>query len=149
VQLIEIARELGEQYRDIAEQQGIMLDLELNKVPIITSDDDRIRQILGNLLSNAIKYTESGGRVIVRTDQRPNEVGDCVVMEVEDTGVGIPGDKIDELFEEFARINPGIKPGIGLGLAISRRVARALGGEITVRSKRGQGSTFTLWLPGH
>jgi signal transduction histidine kinase len=149
VQLIEIARELGEQYRDIAEQQGIMLDLELNKVPIITSDDDRIRQILGNLLSNAIKYTESGGRVIVRTDQRPNEVGDCVVLEVEDTGVGIPGDKLDELFEEFARINPGIKPGIGLGLAISRRVARALGGEITVHSKRNQGSTFTLWLPGH
>jgi signal transduction histidine kinase len=148
VQLIEIARELVEQYRGSAEQQNIMLDLELNKVPIITSDDDRIRQILGNLLSNAIKYTEPGGRVIVRTAQRPNEVGDCVVLEVEDTGVGIPEEKVAELFEEFARINPAVKPGIGLGLAISRRVARALGGDITVRSEQRSGSTFTLWLPG-
>ena len=147
VQVIEIAREIVEQYRGTAEQSGIMLDLELNAVPLITSDVDRIRQILGNLLSNAIKYTESGGRVCVRTDQRPNEKGDCIVVEVEDTGIGIPEDKIDLLFEEFARIDPSVRPGIGLGLAISRRVARALGGEITVRSKRGEGSTFSLWLP--
>jgi signal transduction histidine kinase len=148
VQLIEVARELVEQYRGTAEHAGIMLDLELNKVPIITSDDDRIRQILGNLLSNAIKYTESGGRVIVRTDQRPNQIGDCVVIEIEDTGFGIPEEKIPLLFEEFARIDPNVRPGIGLGLAISQRVARALGGEITVHSERGKGSIFTLWLPG-
>lgn len=147
-QLMEIAREMAEQYRAAAEKAGIMLDLELMKVPIVTSDDDRIRQILGNLLSNAIKYTENGGRVIVRTEQRPNKVGDCCVLEVEDTGIGIPEDKQHLLFEEFARIDPSVKPGLGLGLAISRRVARALGGEITVRSERGSGSTFTLWLPG-
>ena len=147
VQLMEVAREVAEQYRAIAEQAGIMLDLELQPLPIIATDDDRVRQILGNLLSNAIKYTERGGRVCVRTGQRPNEKGDCMVVEVEDTGIGIPEDKMHLLFEEFARIDPMVKPGLGLGLAISRRVARALGGEITLKSKRGEGSIFTLWLP--
>lgn len=147
-QLMEIAREMTEQYRATAEQSGIMLDLELMKIPIFTSDDDRIRQILGNLLSNAIKYTETGGRVTVRTAERTNETGGCCVLEVEDTGIGIPEDKQHLLFEEFARIDPSVKPGLGLGLAISRRIARALGGDITVRSERGSGSTFALWLPG-
>ncbi len=147
-QVIEIARELAEQYRATAEQAQVMLDLELVKVPIISSDDDRVRQILGNLLSNAIKYTESGGRICVRTDRRASDVSDnCVVVEVEDTGIGIPEEKFHMLFEEFERIDPTVKPGIGLGLALSRRIARALGGEITVKSVRGQGSTFTLWLP--
>ncbi|HEY0670652.1 MAG TPA: ATP-binding protein, partial [Longimicrobiales bacterium] len=100
------------------------------------------------LLSNAVKYTKKGGRIIVRTEQRPNDAGDCVVLEVEDTGIGIPADKMELLFEEFERIDPSVKPGIGLGLAISRRVARALNGEITVKSERGKGSIFTLWLPG-
>ena len=146
-QLIEIAREVGEQYRAAAEQAGLTIDLELNKVPMVVVDDDRVRQILGNLMSNAIKYSEPGGRVIIRTDQRPNEAGDCVVIEIEDTGIGIAKDKHHLLFEEFERVDPSVKPGIGLGLAISRRVARAMGGEITVRSERGEGSTFTLWLP--
>ena len=147
VQLTEIAREICEQYRGTADQAGIMIDLELNAVPIFRSDDDRIRQILGNLLSNALKYTESGGRVLIRTAQRSSKAGECLVVEVEDTGIGIPEDKIGLLFEEFTRIDPAVRPGVGLGLAISRRVARALGGDITVRSKRGVGSTFTLWLP--
>ncbi|HEX6007095.1 MAG TPA: GAF domain-containing sensor histidine kinase, partial [Burkholderiales bacterium] len=77
VQLIEIARELGEQYRGIAAQKGLAVDLELHKVPIITSDDDRIRQILGNLLSNAVKFTNTEGRITMRTDVRPNEHGEC------------------------------------------------------------------------
>ena len=147
-QVIEIAREIAEQYRATAEQSNVMVDLELNKVPIITSDDDRIRQILGNLMSNAIKYTNPGGRLCVRTDVRSSHVSqNCVVVEVEDTGIGIPEDKVHMLFEEFERIDPSVKPGIGLGLAISLRVARALGGDITVKSTRGSGSTFTLWLP--
>lgn len=147
-QVIEIARELVEQYRPTAEQAGVMLDLELHKVPIIESDDDRVRQILGNLLSNAIKYTKDGGRVCVRTAVRDSDGdGQCVVLEVEDTGIGVPADKLDLIFEEFERIDPSVKPGLGLGLAISRRVAHALGGTVTVRSERDRGSTFTLWLP--
>lgn len=147
VQLIEIVREVGEQYRGAAEQAGLVVDLELNPIPLFPSDDDRIRQILGNLVSNAVKYTEHGGRVVLRCEQRPNQAGDCIVVDVEDTGMGIPEDKLHLLFEEFARIEPNARPGVGLGLAISRRVARALGGDITVRSKKGEGSIFTLWLP--
>ena len=147
VQLPEIVREIGEQYRAAAEQAGLVMDLEINRVPLIQSDDDRIRQILGNLVSNAVKYTESGGRVMLRCAPRPNEVGDCIVVDVEDTGIGIPEDRQHLLFEEFARVEPNVRPGVGLGLAISRRLARALGGEITVRSRGGEGSTFTLWLP--
>ncbi len=146
-QIIEIARELGEAYRGIAEQAGIAVELELHRVPIIISDDDRIRQILGNLLSNAVKYTKRGGRIIVRTQQRVDENGHCVIAEVEDSGIGIPADKMHLLFEEFERIDPSVQPGLGLGLAISRRVARALGGDIAVHSERGRGSRFTLWLP--
>ena len=149
-QVIEIAREIAEQYRATAEQSEVMVDLELNKCPIIVSDDDRIRQILGNLVSNAIKYTKPGGRLCVRTDVRASALSpNCVVLEVEDSGIGIPEDKIHMLFEEFERIDPSVKPGIGLGLAISLRVARALGGDITVKSTRGSGSTFTLWLPNN
>jgi signal transduction histidine kinase len=147
VQLMEIARELGEQYRGIAAQKELAVDLELHKVPIITSDEDRIRQIIGNLLSNAVKFTNAEGRITIRTAVRSHKDGECVIAEVEDTGIGIPGDKMHLLFEEFERIDPSVKPGLGLGLAISRRVARALNGEITVRSERGRGSTFTLWLP--
>ena len=147
-QIMEVAREIGEQYRPIAEQNGISVDLELARAPIITTDDDRVRQVLGNLMSNALKYTSAGGRVCIRTGLRASEAGpECVIAEVEDTGIGIPEDKLHLIFEEFERIDPSVKPGIGLGLAISRRIANALGGTVTVKSTRGQGSTFTVWLP--
>ena len=71
----------------------------------------------------------------------------CMVIDVADTGIGIPEDKVDVLFREFERIDPTVKPGAGLGLAISRRIARLMGGDITVRSTRGAGSVFSLWLP--
>lgn len=147
-QIMEIAREIAEQYRPIAEQAGISIDLELARVPIITTDDDRVRQVLANLLSNAIKFTSSGGRVCLRAYVDAADDSDhCVIIEIEDTGIGIPEDRMHLLFEEFERIDPAVKPGLGLGLAISQRIAHALGGRITARSKRGEGSTFTLWLP--
>jgi signal transduction histidine kinase len=149
-QIMEVAREIGEQYRPIAEQNGIMVDLELARAPIITTDDDRVRQVLGNLMSNALKYTNAGGRVCIRTGLRATEGSQqCVIIEVEDTGIGIPEEKRHLIFEEFERIDPSVKPGIGLGLAISQRIAHALGGTITVKSTRGEGSTFTVWLPAH
>jgi signal transduction histidine kinase len=117
----------------------------------VPGDSDRVRQILGNLVSNAVKYTPAGGSIEVKTGIRKsdNEFGgtQCVVVDVVDSGIGIPEDKLDVLFKEFERIDPMVKPGAGLGLAISRRIARLLGGDVTVRTQRGAGSTFTLWLP--
>ena len=147
----EVAREMVEQYRPAAEQAGLTIAGTLDRCDIVPADVDRVRQILGNLLSNAVKYTPSGGTVAVKTamsrsDNVLNGV-DCVVIEVADTGIGIPEDKVEVLFREFERIDPTVKPGVGLGLAISRRIARLMGGEITVSTSRGEGSLFTLWLP--
>jgi PAS domain S-box-containing protein len=111
-------------------------------------DYERIRQILTNLLSNAIKFTPPGGRITVGTG-----VQDAAAhIWVRDTGKGIPADRFDAVFEPFVQVDRKPKPdgpndqGIGLGLAISRELARAMGGDITVESTVGRGSTFTLRL---
>jgi signal transduction histidine kinase len=117
----------------------------------VRSDPNRIRQILGNLVSNAVKYTGSGGHVMVKVHERVDDgapaPGQWIAVDVSDTGPGIPRDKQDQLFREFTRLDPRAAKGAGLGLAISRRIARLLGADITLRSEVGKGSTFTLWLP--
>lgn len=114
-------------------------------------DADRIERVLGNLLSNAVKYTPEGGRITVRTAERTGGgapgPGVWHAVDVENTGPGIPPDKRELIFQEFARLEPGDTRGKGLGLAISRQVARALGGDLTVESAPGRGATFTLWIP--
>jgi len=109
------------------------------------TDAQRVRQILLNLLSNAIKFTDRGEIVLtVRT------TADEVQLAVRDTGIGIPAHAMTELFQDFHQLDVGDgrrHEGTGVGLALSRRLARALGGEIEVRSVEGQGSTFTLVLP--
>ena len=148
VDVREIAREMVEQYRPAAQQAGLAITGELRAVEIVPGDADRVRQILGNLLSNAVKYTKQGGQIEVKTAMRSADGrGECVAIDVVDTGIGVPQEKVQALFTEFERIDPSVKPGAGLGLAISRRLARLLGGEITVYTQRGRGSTFTLWLP--
>jgi signal transduction histidine kinase len=110
----------------------------------------RVRQVVANLLSNAIKYTLRGS-ITVETrvhDSDPEGVpGDWIQILVSDTGPGIPAGQQEFIFEEFSRIGPRDKPGAGLGLAISRLVAGALGGHLTVDSEMGLGSRFILWLP--
>ncbi|MGZ8376126.1 MAG: ATP-binding protein [Gemmatirosa sp.] len=115
----------------------------------VLADRDKLQQILLNLLSNAVKFTPEGGRVLVQVLDR-TDARDRVVLRVADTGVGIPADKLDAVFEPFVQIgralnNPG--EGTGLGLAISRDLARGMGGDLTVESTLGVGSTFTLTLP--
>jgi PAS domain S-box-containing protein len=109
-------------------------------------DPDRLQQILLNLLSNAVKFTPSGGRVRVECAARP----DAMLVQVSDTGVGIPSDKLESIFEPFVQLDrerwTGLA-GTGLGLAISRDLARAMNGELTARSEVGAGSTFTLSVP--
>ena len=107
-------------------------------------DPQRVRQVLLNLLSNAVKFTDRGGvRVTIE------RVGERIALRVQDTGIGIAPEHLPALFEEFQQVAMGdTRPygGTGLGLALSRRMARAMRGDISVESAQGAGSTFTLWL---
>lgn len=121
-------------------------------------DEDRIRQILLNLLSNAMKFTDPGGTITVRcrmAGSRPAEGtslpegGPWIVLEVEDTGRGMSKEQLTRIFAPFVQADTGhtrSSPGTGLGLTISRRLARLMGGELVARSEPGAGSTFEVWL---
>lgn len=131
-----------------AEDAG--LDISALTCPIgvvIEADPDRTRQILVNLLNNAVKFTETGGSVGLTVLASPDEFVDITVW---DTGVGIPADQQDRIFESFHQAGAGLmsspRDGTGLGLTISRQLARMMGGDVTVESKPGQGSRFTLRL---
>ncbi|MEX2282717.1 MAG: ATP-binding protein [Gemmatimonadota bacterium] len=152
VDVVSLARVVGDQYRGDLEAKGITLELELPREPLpITSDPDRITQILGNLLSNAGKYSPSGGHVnlcVAREVESGAGLVEGVTVRVSDTGPGIEVADQDKLFEEFTRLpETGAQPGAGVGLAISQQIAHLLGGRITLRSAPGEGAEFRLWLP--
>jgi PAS domain S-box-containing protein len=120
-------------------------------------DDQRVRQVLVNLLSNAVKFTPPGGRVVVhcgRVGQLPSHAevagsGPWSYVTVEDTGIGIAPEMLQRIFQPFVQAERGYTrahAGTGLGLSISRRLARLMGGDLTVESVQGEGSRFTLWL---
>ena len=114
--------------------------------PTVFADREKVQQILVNLLANAMKFTPAGGAVDL--DWRLEE--ESVLIRVRDTGPGIPADKIEQIFEPFVQLrSPGSVPtgGTGLGLPISRDLARAMGGEVTATSTLGVGSVFTVTLP--
>ncbi|MDQ6690804.1 MAG: ATP-binding protein [Gemmatimonadota bacterium] len=126
--------------------------------PIYRGDDERVRQILVNLLSNAVKFTSPGGIITVEIEQsrapdpatRLQPSRSYVCFRVSDTGAGIPEEKLLSIFDPFVQAESGhsrSREGSGLGLTISRRLARLMGGDLTVKSKVGDGSTFSLWLP--
>jgi len=112
----------------------------------VRADREKLQQIVLNLFTNAIKFTEKGGRVTVRcAASAPN-----VQVVVEDTGRGIAPEQLERVFEPFVQVDAGLTrahEGVGLGLAISRDLARGMGGDLTVRSTLGSGSAFTLTLP--
>jgi signal transduction histidine kinase len=113
-------------------------------VPPVRGDAERLRQVLGNLIDNAVKYSPAGSLVEVRIVP----AGGHVRISVADRGPGIGSDNQRLIFEKFGRAaGPGAKPGTGLGLYIARSITEAHGGELTVSSALGRGSTFTLALP--
>jgi signal transduction histidine kinase len=125
------------------------LQLEVESVDstlVFYADQERVEQIVINLLSNAVKFTPAGGKVMITV----GEHADSVWLRVQDTGVGIPSDKLESVFEAFVQLDASLtraSGGTGLGLAISRQLARAMSGDLTVASALGKGSTFTLSLP--
>jgi signal transduction histidine kinase len=149
--LRDVVREAVEEHRAAAEAAGLTLvHADDKSETILVTDPARVTQVLGNLLSNAIKYTPAGGRVEVVTDllgRRDAGDGARLAIHVADDGPGIPLDKHEEVFGEFTRLGSGDKPGAGLGLSIARRIARMLGGDVTVSGGQNGGARFTLWLP--
>ena len=126
------------------------LNVDKNVPQYLIGDDIRTQRILINLLSNAFKFTEKG---FVKMDaqvakQPENQV--ILKFSVEDSGIGIPSDKQDAIFEQFNRLSPsyhGIYPGAGLGLPIVKQFLTELGGEIHIQSTVGQGAAFKILIP--
>lgn len=140
---VNAVREAIELVRPEAEANGNAIEFDDSKpLPPVNTDSFRLGQCLLNLLSNAVKFTRDG-RILVRV----NCEGDRFAFEVEDSGIGIDAGKIEGLFEPFVQVDSSASRhygGAGLGLAITRRLARLLGGDVSVRSEVGKGSVFTL-----
>ena len=161
--------DVASEFEALIGERGLNLSLAIGgSLPRIRTDPTHLRQIIVNLLGNAVKYTPSGG-IAVRTrvvDERgsghvvgtPSLVGApqggraWVTLQIADSGIGIAPADLARVFEEFEQVNAGprgdsMQRGTGLGLPISRRLARLLGGDIAVESELGKGSTFTVWIP--
>jgi signal transduction histidine kinase len=130
-----------ETYRDEARRRGIEYRRSGDARPVITSDGDRVLQVVGNLISNAFQATPDGGTVSLELARRNGTVS----VAVEDSGPGIAEEKREQLFRPFISESGN---GTGLGLAIAKELSVALGGKIELRSELGKGSRFELVLPG-
>jgi signal transduction histidine kinase len=134
-------------FRPLAEKKNIDLRSQLTPgAPVMRQDVVKLQQILSNLLSNAIKFTPEGGRVMLKVEA----TGRDVILTVSDTGVGIAPEDQELIFEKFRQSgNPMTREqgGTGLGLSIVRELSKLLGGEVTLQSELGRGSTFTVRLP--
>lgn len=125
--------------------QGVRLDVDANEAPKVAADPDQLQQVLVNVLMNALEATPRGGRIRVQARGDPEDRGWAVVA-VEDTGSGIPADVLPRVFEPFVTTKEGGR-GTGLGLPISRDLVRAHGGDMTIASAPGRGTTVTIRLP--
>jgi signal transduction histidine kinase len=137
--------------RPRAGEKGIGLTLRPTPMDVsVDGDRERLAEIARNLISNAIKFTRPGGSVHVVATIGPGPSGyepEFVQVDVIDTGIGIPPDEQDRIFEKFHRLAGPDLPGTGLGLAIARELARLHGGSLTVESTLGLGSRFSLRIP--
>jgi len=132
--------------RPQAEAKGITLSVETVPPGLsVLGERDKASQVLVNLLSNAVKFTPAGGRIDVGSEA----TDESVALRVSDSGPGIPAESLNRIFEPFVQLDTGLTrraEGAGLGLAISRRLARLMGGDLTVESEVGRGSTFSFTL---
>jgi signal transduction histidine kinase len=142
--LVAVAGEAVQTARDTAENK-VSIEYVTPKYEVVaTIDRGRVLQVASILLDNAVKYTPEGGTVVVEL----REEDGMAALEVSDTGVGIPEDRLPLVFERFYRADPSrADGGAGLGLSIARQIAGSHGGEIRAKSTPGKGSTFTLLLP--
>jgi signal transduction histidine kinase len=145
--LVAMIRDTARDYQLSTGTTGLQFNLELHDLPLLQTDPDCVRQILDNLISNAVRYSPASApitiRAMVRAGRRDADPETWVRVDVVDRGPGVG--EGDDVFEEIERVNRKGAP--GFRLAISRRIARLLGGNITLNSSPDSGSTFTLWLP--
>jgi len=150
IDLRTIVDETSRLWADKARSKGLELGVEIEDgLGRIVEDGGRLRQILFNLMSNAIKFTDAGEvRLSARTERA--DAGERLVIEVSDTGIGIPADRVEDIFESFSQVDTSVTrqhSGTGLGLAICKDLAGAMGGSIGVSSELGRGSAFKVVLP--
>ena len=146
--LVQLVRETIVAFAPIAAENNLKLTFQLPDRPLwVTGDCGRLSQVLGNIISNGIRYTPEGGRIEVKAQLR----GDLAVVTITDTGVGIPKDKLDNIFELFSTAHEGKsigKEGMGLGLHLASSIVEAHEGKLLAESAgEGQGATFSVWLP--
>lgn len=161
VSLLDLIQSIEQKFHPLAQKKGLAFDRSVadGVPPMLRTDAQRLKQIINNLLSNAFKFTSQGGiKLIVReitdeelkTNQKLSSLEVFFAISVVDTGIGIPRDRQQIIFEAFQQVDGTTSRrygGTGLGLSISRQFARLLGGELQLHSEEGQGSTFTLYLP--
>ncbi|MCB0639838.1 MAG: response regulator, partial [Lewinella sp.] len=148
-------RYIAESLHSLASVRNVLLQVKSDQTPIVMDyDPERLQQIVYNLLSNAIKFTPSGGQVVLQARSTTGAAADPrtprLVLTVTDTGIGIPPEELPRIFDRFhqadhlAQAQAG---GTGIGLALTRELIHAMGGEISVESQLGQGTVFTVQLP--
>ena len=145
IDLAGLIREAGELFGTTAEDRGLTLSCHVPEKCVIVGDAGMIQRLLSNLLDNAIKYTSVGGQVEISLSQSE---GQGTTLTVKDTGVGISAEDLSHIFERFYRGDMSrSESGTGLGLSLAKAIARAHGGDITVKSHLHEGSVFTVTLP--
>jgi signal transduction histidine kinase len=152
VALRSFLQDLKDSFEPLAVQSEIDFRLETDpSLPdMISADPDRLNEVVGNLLSNAFKFTPRQGTIEVKAHRGMRQDDPMVIIEVCDTGVGIPPEKLPRVFEKFYQVENDAQPlsvGSGLGLAISKEIVEAHGGTISAESKVGRGTTFRVFLP--
>lgn len=139
----------------ISKEKSIDLNLDIKgSIPDMPLDEQRIEQVFSNLIGNAIKFTASGGKINVSIERKKRD-DECVCISVQDNGMGIPEEMVNNVFERLFQVNPEngfdtevtAKAGLGLGLTISKELVNLHGGSISAESEFGKGSTFTVSLP--
>jgi heavy metal sensor kinase len=146
VDLAELLADLIAFFEPLAAEKDVKLSLALEPTPAVMGDPAWLHQLFANLVHNAIKFTPPGGSVRVELSQEP-EVH-AIAVAVRDTGVGIPREHLDRIFERFHKVDASrTEGGFGLGLSLAREIAKAHGGTIHVESEPGRGSVFRVLLP--